>query len=159
METIFTISTVIVGLMSTTTMGNASNESIRTMSFSLATASGISWLSKEMQRVFQAAGKEAYPSVSQVAITICIILETYLLYRFLMQSKRQRGKLAKRDVIASVLLLIGVVSWVIVYQQRLFSFNHFFPELVLIPILLLLAAMLILSSHVLEENDAPKKSA
>lgn len=83
METIFTISTVIVGLMSTTTMGNASNESIRTMSFSLATASGISWLSKEMQRVFQAAGKEAYPSVSQVAITICIILETYLLYRFL----------------------------------------------------------------------------
>ena len=49
METIFTISTVIVGLMSSTTMENYASIAIGVMCLSLATASGLCWGNREMQ--------------------------------------------------------------------------------------------------------------
>lgn len=148
METIFTISTVIAGMMSNTTiMGKMTDLSIRAICFSFATASGICWASRELQDLFLAAGKSAEDCIPQSALCCVVLLEGLVLWQFLSQARRFSEHTALRDRISAGLLLLGCLSWVALYEMSLFQFPAFDPIYALLPAFCYAAALMILLSH------------
>lgn len=148
METIFTISTVIAGMMSNTTiMGKMADLSIRTICFSFATASGLCWTSRELQNLFLEAGKSAENCIPQLALCCGALLEGLVLWQFLSRARRFSEHTVLRDRISAGLLLLGCLSWVALYEMSLFQFPAFDPIYALLPAFCYAAALMILLSH------------
>ena len=148
METIFTISTVIAGMMSNTTiMGKMADLSIRAICLSLAVASGTCWASRELQELFLAAGKSAEDGIPQLALCCGASLEGLVLWQFLSQARRFSEHTVLRDRISAGLLLLGCLSWVALYEMSLFQFPAFDPIYALLPIFCYISALLLLLSH------------